>query len=106
MSLGGMAFAIVAAEPVVRLLFGAEFVPAAPALPVLAAAFVFICFGYLNGNLLVVLGQQNRLLRVSVAALVVNVLGNLLLVPADRFHGRGVDDAGRPRSLSSAAASR
>ncbi len=28
-----------------------------------AAAFVLICFGYLNGNLLVVLGLQRRLLR-------------------------------------------
>ncbi len=87
MSLGGMAFTIVAAEPVVRLLFGAEFVPAAPALPVLAAAFVFISFDYLNGNLLVVLGRQNRLLRVSLLALVVNLAGNLILVPLIGFMG-------------------
>ncbi len=84
-SLGALAFAIVAAEPVVRLIFGAEFVEAAPALPILGAAFVFICFGYLNGSLMTVLGLQGRLLRISVAALVLNLAGNLILVPTYGF---------------------
>ena len=66
-----------AATPVVRLIFGPEFLAAAPALPVLGAAFVFICFGYLNGTLLTVLGLQRRLLDISLLALVVNVAGNL-----------------------------
>lgn len=86
-SLGGLAFAIVAAAPVVRLIFGQEFVAAAPALPVLGAAFVFICFGYLNGQLLVVLGLQNRLMRISLLALLVNLCGNLILVPLTGFMG-------------------
>ena len=60
-----LAFTIVASTPLVRLVFGQQFVPSAPALPVLAAAFIFISFGYLNGNLLVVLGLQRRLLRIS-----------------------------------------
>jgi O-antigen/teichoic acid export membrane protein len=86
-SFGALAFACVAAEPIVRLIFGAEFSPAAPALPVLGAAFVLICFGYLNGNLLVVLGLQRRLLWISLLALVVNVIGNLILVPLFGFMG-------------------
>jgi O-antigen/teichoic acid export membrane protein len=86
-SLGGLAFAIVAATPVVRLIFGREFLGAAPALPVLGAAFVFICFGYLNGQLLVVLGLQGKLMRISLLALVVNVCGNLILVPLTGFMG-------------------
>ncbi len=86
-SVGALAFAIVASTQIVRLIFGAEFVPAASALPVLGAAFVFICFGYLNGNVLVVLGLQKRLLIVSLLALVVNVAGNLALVPAVGFMG-------------------
>ncbi len=86
-SFGGLAFAIVAAEPVVRLIFGAPFVEAAPALPVLSGAFVLICYGYLNGNLLLVLGLQNRLLRISLIALVVNLVGNLILVPLVGFMG-------------------
>jgi O-antigen/teichoic acid export membrane protein len=86
-SLGALAFAIVAATPVVRFFFGAQFVRAAPALPVLGAAFVFICFDYLNGNMLVTLGRQSRLLRISLLALVVNLAGNLVLVPLIGFMG-------------------
>jgi O-antigen/teichoic acid export membrane protein len=80
-SFGALAFAIAAAEPVVRLIFGAEFASAAPALPVLGGAFVLICFGYLNGNLLLTLGLQRRLMRISLIALVVNLVGNFALVP-------------------------
>jgi len=86
-SFGALAFAIVAAEPLVRLIFGAEFSAAAPALPVLGGAFVLICFGYLNGNLLLVLGLQDRLLRISLAALAVNLIGNLIFVPLFGFMG-------------------
>jgi len=86
-SFGALAFAIVASGPVVRLIFGAEFAAAAPALPVLGGAFLLICFGYLNGNLMVVLGLQRRLLRVSLMALVVNLIGNAILVPLVGFMG-------------------
>jgi O-antigen/teichoic acid export membrane protein len=84
-SLGGLAFATAAAEPFVRLVFGADFAAAAPALPILGGAFVFICFGYVNGSLLTVLGLQARLAWISVAALVLNVAANLILVPTYGF---------------------
>lgn len=86
-SFGSLAFAIVAAVPIVQLLFGSEFIDAAPALPVLLGAFVLICYGYLNGNLLLVFNKQSRLLRISLYALVVNVAGNLVLVPLVGFMG-------------------
>lgn len=86
-SFGALAFAIVASGPVVRLIFGAQFAAAAPALPVLGGAFLLICFGYLNGNLMVVLGLQRRLLRISLLALLVNLIGNAILVPLVGFMG-------------------
>ena len=86
-SFGGLAVAIAAADPVVRLVFGAEFASASQALPVLAGAFVLICFGYLNGNLLVTLGLQRRLLRISLVALVFNLAGNFILVPQVGYMG-------------------
>jgi O-antigen/teichoic acid export membrane protein len=86
-SFGALAFASVAASQLVRLFFGPEFLPAAPALPVLGGAFVFICFDYINGNLLLVLGKQWQFVWISVAALVVNVIGNLALVPSVGFMG-------------------
>ncbi len=86
-SFGALAFAVVAAAPVVRLIFGSQFSAAAPALPVLGGAYVLICFGYLNGNLLVVLGMQKSLLRISLLALLINLIGNAVLVPLFGFMG-------------------
>ena len=86
-SLGGLAVSIVLAKPLIVLLYGSDFEAAAPALPVLSAAFVFICFGYLTTNLLLIVGLQGRLIRIGVLGLVVNVIGNLLLVPAVGFIG-------------------
>lgn len=84
-SLPAFAFTLVASEQVIRLLFGDAFVPAAPALPVLMGAFVVICFGYLSGNLVIVLGLQRRFLRYALVALVFNVALNLVLIPPYGF---------------------
>lgn len=84
---GALAFATVAATPLVTLFFGEEFAPAAPALPTLGGAFVFICFGYLTGNLLLTLGIAQKQIVVGLAGLVVNVIGNLILVPKYGFEG-------------------
>lgn len=86
-SLGAVAVAIVTAEPLITLVFGEEFAPAAPALPVLGGAFVLICYGYLTGNLLLVLGQQRKMVVVAVLALIANVVGNVLLIPSTGFMG-------------------
>jgi O-antigen/teichoic acid export membrane protein len=66
-------------------LFGAEFAEAAPALPILLAAFVSISFGYLAGHLVVVLELQRRFLRYAATALVLNVVLNVILIPRYGF---------------------
>ena len=48
-SLPALAIALAGAEPIVRLLFGADFADAAPALPVLMATLVVVSIGYLTG---------------------------------------------------------
>jgi O-antigen/teichoic acid export membrane protein len=85
-SFGALAFAVVASEPLVKLIFGAEFAEAAAILPVLGGAFVLISFGYLFDNLVLVTGKQGRLVKICLAALVFNIVGNLALVPAFGFH--------------------
>lgn len=84
-SLPALGFTLVASEPVIRLLFGDAFLPAAPALPILMGAFVVICFGYLGGNLVIVLGLQRRFLGYAVVALVFNVALNVILIPPYGF---------------------
>ena len=86
-SLGGLAVSIVVAEPLIVLLYGQEFSDAAPALPVLAGAFVFICIGYLTSNLLLIAGLQRRLITAGLLGLAINVAGNLVLVPLWGFMG-------------------
>lgn len=86
-SLGGLAVSLVVARPLTVLLYGEDFASAAPALPVLAGAFVFICFGYLTGNLVLIAGLQRRLVTIGLVGLVVNVAGNVVLIPAWGFMG-------------------
>ncbi len=84
-SLPALGFTLVAAEQVVRLLFGEDFLRAADALPILMGAFVVICFGYLAGNLVVVLELQRIFLRNALIALAFNVVLNLILIPPYGF---------------------
>jgi len=77
--------ALAAAGPLIELLFGDAFADAAPALPVLMAAFVLICFGYLSGNMIVVLGLQRRFAVYALIGLVFNVALNLALLPRYGF---------------------
>ncbi len=84
-SLPALAFAIVACEPVIRLLYGPEYHAAAPALPVLMGAFTVICCGYAFGLFTLVLDLQRKFARFAVVALVFNVISNLLLVPRYGF---------------------
>jgi O-antigen/teichoic acid export membrane protein len=84
-SLPALGFTLVASEPVVHLLFGDDFLRAADALPILMGAFVVICFGYLAGNLVVVLELQRVFLRNALIALVFNVVLNLILIPPYGF---------------------
>jgi O-antigen/teichoic acid export membrane protein len=84
-SLPALAISLAGAEPITRLLFGADFTDAAPALPLLMATFVVVSLGYLTGYLIVAYNLQRRFLLIAVGALVFNVAANLALVPSYGF---------------------
>lgn len=84
-SLPILAFTIVAASPIMTRLFGPEFAAAAPALPVLAGVFVLISFGYLAGNMVVILELQRRFLRFAAVGLAINALLNIAFIPSFGF---------------------
>lgn len=69
------------AGPLVRLAFGAPYARAAPLLQVLAAAGAIGVLSNLTGNLLVVLSKHRAMVTQNGLAIVVNVAGNLILVP-------------------------
>jgi O-antigen/teichoic acid export membrane protein len=84
-SLPVLAFTLVASEEIARFLFGAQLADAGQVLPILMAAYIAICFGYIAGNLMVVLGLQRAFVRYALIGLVVNVALNLILVPSYGF---------------------
>ncbi|HEY3827690.1 MAG TPA: flippase [Solirubrobacteraceae bacterium] len=84
-SLPALAFTIVAAHPIITLLFGSEFAQAAPALPILMGAFVSISFGYLAGNMVVILELQRSFFGYAAVGLALNASLNLLLIPRYGF---------------------
>ncbi len=84
-SLPILAFTIIAARPIMTLLFGRDFGAAAPALPILAGAFVSISFGYLVGNMVVILELQRQFARFAAIGLIVNAALNLVLIPGFGF---------------------
>jgi O-antigen/teichoic acid export membrane protein len=84
-SLPILAFTIVAARPIMTLLFGSQFAAGAPALPILAGAFVSISFGYLAGNMVVILELQRRFVRYAAVGLLVNAVLNIVLIPRYGF---------------------
>lgn len=84
-SLPALAITLAGATPITRLLFGEDFVDAAPALPLLMATFVVVSLGYLTGYLIVAYNLQRRFLLIAIGALVFNVATNLALVPSYGF---------------------
>ncbi len=84
-SLPALAFTIVASRQIVALLFGGSFAGAAPALPILMGAFVSISFGYLAGNMVLILELQRRFLRYAALGLLVNAVLNVALIPLYGF---------------------
>ncbi|MGH2880678.1 MAG: flippase [Solirubrobacteraceae bacterium] len=81
LSLPTLAFAIAASEPLVELLFGPSFAGAAKGLPILMAAYVVICFGYVSGNMVIATDLQRRYIRFAILGLIVNVAFNIPLIP-------------------------
>jgi O-antigen/teichoic acid export membrane protein len=80
-----LAFTIVAAQQIANIFFGKQFSAAAPALPILMAAFVFVSFGYVTGSVVVILELQSRFLRYSALALIFNAALNVFLIPRYGF---------------------
>jgi O-antigen/teichoic acid export membrane protein len=85
LSLPALTITLAGPEPIVRVLFGAEFADSAPALPVLMATFVLVSVGYLAGYLIIAYGLQRRFVLIAVIALILNVAANLALVPSGGF---------------------
>jgi O-antigen/teichoic acid export membrane protein len=75
------AFSLVASKPLLGLLFGHTFSRGANAFPILMAAYVVICFGYVSGNMVITTNLQRRYVYYAILGLIVNVGFNVVLIP-------------------------
>lgn len=80
-SLGALALTIAAAQPIIALLYGADYVPGASILPILFGAFIPICIGNVAGNMVIATDLQRRYIWYAMLGLLVNVSLNILLIP-------------------------
>lgn len=78
------------AGPIVRILFGEEFAPAARPLVVLTASLPFAYLGMAYGTALVAAGMQRRMMVATAAGAAVNVAVNLLLIPPMGMMGAAI----------------
>jgi O-antigen/teichoic acid export membrane protein len=80
-SLPAFGFTLVAAEPLLRLLYGPSFVSAAGTFPVVMGSFVVSCWGVVSASMVIILGLQRRFVTYVLLGLLLNVGLNLALVP-------------------------
>lgn len=73
-------------DTVIKLLFGAEYLPATTALQVLSVGIIFLAGTRIFGPTLTGIGQPTLVLKSMGVAVIFNVIANLLLVPP---HGAG-----------------
>jgi O-antigen/teichoic acid export membrane protein len=83
--------ALVLAEPLVRILYGAEYADAAPAVRLLAPAMLLAAVSYLAGHLLIARDRQNRMALVYGVIVVQNVGANLILIPILSLEGAALN---------------
>ncbi len=80
-ALGALALTIVAAAPIVALLYGPDYAAGASILPILFAAFVPICIGNVAGNMVVATDLQRQYIWYAGLGLVLNLGLNFFLIP-------------------------
>lgn len=72
---------MVIADPVVVLLFGAEFAPSGPVLAILGVVLIFVYLNVLVGQFLVSTDRQNRWTAIMAVATLMSIGLNIVLIP-------------------------
>lgn len=86
----GVAVLVVAAPWLLETLFGADYADAASALRILAIAIVPFALYQIDSYLLAARGRASSAARISVACVVLLLIGNLILVPRYGIEGAAV----------------
>ena len=81
---------LVAAPFVIKIIAGEKFITSVGVLRILLGATFFSYLNHLSGYLLIVLGEQKKLLGFSVLVLFLNLVLNLLFIPLFSFYAAAV----------------
>lgn len=93
MGLAVLAFAFFASPFLIKFLTQQrflEFFDSISVLKILSLAIFFSYFNHLTGYTIVSLGRQNNYFKVALAALLFNVLANLLIIPKFSYYGAAI----------------
>lgn len=75
------------AEPIILLLFKSPYYPSVLALQIVVWILPFVFVNYIQGSLLTAMNRQVTVLKITAAALVLNIVMNLILIPMYSFLG-------------------
>lgn len=75
------AYLFLMSDWIIKIIGGSNFVQAGPVLKILSIAIFLIFFGNLGGNAIIALNLQKKAMWIYFAGAVINVGGNLLLIP-------------------------
>ncbi len=81
------------AGPLIRLCYGADFSHAAPLVPVLMLALVLIHLNAPLGRILIALGRQRQVVKLSFITVGANIVLNLLFIPRWGAYGAAITTA-------------
>ena len=81
---------ILFAKPIILLISGEEFLPSVTILKILILAVGAIFFAHLFGNAVIALNKQKKMMWAYLAAAVVAIILNLLLIPKFSYFGAAV----------------
>lgn len=78
-------------EKIVIVLFGSEFLPSAPVVAILSSLIIIISVSHLIGSVvLTVTNNERYLMRATLTGVIVNIIGNALLIPPYGIYGASV----------------
>ncbi|HTX60924.1 MAG TPA: flippase [Methanobacterium sp.] len=75
------------AEPIILLLFKSSYIPSILALQIVVWVLPFVFINYIQGSLLTAMNRQMTVMKITAAALVLNIVMNLILIPKYSFLG-------------------
>ncbi len=81
---------VILGQPIINLIFGAEYLPATPAFQILIIGIIIMFSGPLIFNIILAHNQQRRIIKYVAIGSLINIILNILLIPIYGIIGAAV----------------